>query len=102
MNLGLRDGNVQTGVETLTNIPACGSGLIVELMLGMKPVSKAPLATQGEVKADVVAVWFCSANSKTTMSPMFAVMELGVKTFSVPPTVTLLLVSHGIVPITFD
>jgi len=43
-------------VETLTNIPTCGSGLTVPLMLGMKPVSKAPLAVQGSVKAEVVAV----------------------------------------------
>ena len=60
------------------------------LGLGMKPESSPPAsASQGVVKADCVAVWFCSKNVKTTMSPMFASIVSGEYTKPAgPPTVT--------------
>lgn len=58
-------------------------------MLGMNPVSLPPAsATQGEVNADWVAVWFSAWNSKITMSPMLASRVSGVYTLVEPPTTT--------------
>jgi hypothetical protein len=63
----------------MTCIAICGGGLTVLFGFGMKPVSIPPgKATQGSVKADWVAVWFCDINSKMTISPTFALIVSGV------------------------
>ena len=66
--------------------------------LGMKPESIPPsIFLQGSSNVDCVAEWFFCMNLKTIMSPMFAVIDSGVKpstgampvsTAFKPPTVT--------------
>ena len=56
----------------------CGDGETVLLMLGMKPESMPPASfSQGVVKADCVAVWFCDSNVKITISPTAASIVFG-------------------------
>jgi hypothetical protein len=71
--------DLQSGVATVTCKAICGAGLTVLLMFGMNPESIPPgRASQGVVKADCVAVWFCSKNVKMTISPIAASMVSGV------------------------
>jgi hypothetical protein len=78
------------GVATVTCIAICGGGVTLLLMFGMKPESIPPSSfSQGVVKADWVAVWFCSKNVKMTMSPIAASIVSGLYTRPAdPPTTT--------------
>jgi hypothetical protein len=60
------------------------------LGFGMNPESIPPAsASQGVVKADCVAVWFCSKKVKMTMSPIAAWILSGVYANPAdPPTTT--------------
>jgi hypothetical protein len=70
--------NLQIGVATVTCIAIWGGGVTLLLMFGMNPESNPPArASQGVVKADCVAVWFCSKNVKMTISPMAASIVSG-------------------------
>jgi hypothetical protein len=73
--------------------------------LGMKPESIPPsIFLHGSAKVDCVAVWFFCMNWNTTMSPMFAVIDSGVKPRTaaipvemgfMPPTTTYGLLEWG-------
>jgi hypothetical protein len=82
--------DLQSGVATVTCMAICGAGLTLLLTFGMNPESIPPArASQGVVKADCVAVWFCSKNVKMTISPIAASMVSGEYTSPAdPPTVT--------------
>jgi hypothetical protein len=68
----------------------CGGGTTLLLGFGMNPESTPPAsASQGVVKADCVAVWFCSMNVKITISPIAALIVSGEYTNPAdPPTTT--------------
>ena len=71
--------NLQMGVATVTCIAIWGGGTTLLFRLGMKPESIPPSSfSQGVVKADCVAVWFCDSNVKMTMSPIAASIVSGV------------------------
>lgn len=74
----------------MTCIATCGGGLTVLFGFAWKPESMPPaMATQGEVKADWVTVWFVLMKVKTTMSPTAALICEGVYARpAVPPTMT--------------
>jgi hypothetical protein len=75
--VGIRD--LQSGVVTVTCMAIWGAGTTVLFRLGMKPESlPAASLTQGEVKADCVAVWFSDKNVKMTISPTLASIVSGV------------------------
>jgi hypothetical protein len=82
--------DLQIGVPTVTCIAIWGGGVTLLLGFGMNPESIPPAsASQGVVKADCVAVWFCSKNVKMTISPMEASMVSGLYTRPAdPPTTT--------------
>jgi hypothetical protein len=69
--LDLQSGSIASTVMFQVT-PALPSGL------GMNPESMPPaIFLHGSAKVDCVAVWFFCMNSKTTMSPMAAVMDSG-------------------------
>jgi hypothetical protein len=87
--------DLQIGVATVTCMAICGAGTMLLLGFGINPESIPPAsASQGVVKADCVAVWFCSRNVKMTISPMAATIVSGVYDNPAdPPTVTWHIVS---------
>ena len=82
--------DLQIGVATVTCMAICGGGTTLLLGFGMNPESTPPTsASQGVVKADCVAVWFCCMNVKITISPIAALIESGVYANPAdPPTMT--------------
>ena len=83
-------GRLQIGVATVTCRAICGAGLTLLLTFGMKPESIPPAsASQGDVKADCVAVWLFDMNVKITISPIDASIVSGLYTSPAePPTTT--------------